>query len=274
MPNHITHTMRVTGPVEAVACFRDVHLVVHPEAQRTNWKHEPMWNADGSPQMEPSYIQFDFETVIPRPKIYDEIEASSLTSQAIEAITGVADDKFGFRQSWTDEQRQRYQQTLDNLKVEQLEAGRKALQAIEEHGAPTWYEWSIENWGCKWNSYDFVLVTDEPGELVFRFDTAWSTPVPVLETLAAMHPDLAFTTDSFDECWNFAAHGEASEGVFSEVVFEADKDAYEKAYGSPYEEDEEDAPFVKVEDVKREAIAPDPLGAPSEQPDVKKQNED
>ena len=50
---------------------------------------------------------------------------------------------------------------------------------------PNWYEWSVENWGSKWDACN--LVWDDYGDIVtFSFDTAWSPPLPVYEALADM----------------------------------------------------------------------------------------
>ena len=52
-----------------------------------------------------------------------------------------------------------------------------------------WYEWSIENWGTKWNAYDVELDQGD-GELAFTFDTAWGPCGPVVAALAAQFPTL------------------------------------------------------------------------------------
>jgi hypothetical protein len=40
---------------------------------------------------------------------------------------------------------------------------------------PKWWDWRIQNWGTKWNTYDDELC--EINEtLEYRFNTAWSPP--------------------------------------------------------------------------------------------------
>ena len=39
-----------------------------------------------------------------------------------------------------------------------------------------WYHWKWENWGTKWNSYDFELDDESDSKLQVRFLTAWSPP--------------------------------------------------------------------------------------------------
>jgi hypothetical protein len=216
MPNHVTTTFRISGPVGALAAFRARHFT----------------QEDGETTL-------DFNTVIPMPEILKGSEASSAVDDAIEALTGDRQYEFG-RASWSAEQEAALAARLRALTPEQLEAGRRALRAKKETGHTAWYSWCIENWGTKWGAYAFYVIEETPTSGVYRFDTAWSTPVPVFEALAALHPELAFTTDSYDEGGGFAAHGEASAGEFTEETFEPTDEAYEAAYGEPREDDEEE----------------------------------
>lgn len=40
----------------------------------------------------------------------------------------------------------------------------------------SWYHWRLQNWGTKWNSYDFELYDESKSDLQVRFLTAWSPP--------------------------------------------------------------------------------------------------
>jgi hypothetical protein len=50
-----------------------------------------------------------------------------------------------------------------------------------------WYNWRIQNWGTKWNAYDVDVIDDE-----IIFNTAWSTPLPVLLLLSTKFPEVEF----------------------------------------------------------------------------------
>jgi hypothetical protein len=54
------------------------------------------------------------------------------------------------------------------------------------HGRNNWYHWSIDNWGTKWNSYDFIQLSAK----IFSFQTAWAFPFPVIQKLSTMYPDV------------------------------------------------------------------------------------
>jgi hypothetical protein len=218
--------MVVEGPADRVTEFERRHIVHHPPKEMTR--------CDGTTFVRKPFRSFEFNTIIPMPDCLDGIEASRLTRDAVEALTGesmaqlllkqnprdvraffVLADQGGFDAERDSVRVATLQRRLNDMPVDQLEMGMRALAAIEECGYPTWYEWAIAKWGTKWSAYNFSLVDDAPGRFELRFDTApaWSTPDPVFEELARMHPDLRFTTDSFDE--SFTVHGQALDGVYT-----------------------------------------------------------
>lgn len=277
MPNHVTHTLTVTGPPAAVDLFVGMHII-YEKAREGN---ENYWKLGGEA---PTPRFFDFNTVIPMPKILEGSVSGGHTNDAVEAITGKSLEQIVYERhpddphaqgalrihnhfsTLRDPQREaEHKKRLENMTVEQLEHGRRALQAIEETGYPSWYEWSIANWGTKWNSYDLSIVTEEPGRFVCRFDTAWSPPTPVLEKVAEMHPELDFVVDGFDEGWGFAIHGERKAGQpweFFDVA--CDEDTHEAAYGyRPEKDDEANEQIIQAVVAPTEAVEePDPLSAP------------
>jgi len=75
----------------------------------------------------------------------------------------------------------------------------KMLRNIREYKQTSWYDWSIKNWGTKWNAYAY-LVTDEDitnGEI--KFETAWSSPSPVIVELSKNFPDHEIEVKYADE---------------------------------------------------------------------------
>ena len=60
--------------------------------------------------------------------------------------------------------------------------GNLGREEEELYGKNNWYDWSIFNWGTKWNAYRASL----EGNDTIVFDTAWSCPMPVLDALAKM----------------------------------------------------------------------------------------
>ena len=58
-----------------------------------------------------------------------------------------------------------------------------------------WYDWSVENWGTKWDVSD----TFEDEECNICFDTAWSTPYVLICKLSERYPKLTFEVKYADE---------------------------------------------------------------------------
>lgn len=74
------------------------------------------------------------------------------------------------------------------------------LQGIKNYlnfGYATWYKWSTYNWGTKWNAYQQGDKRDTNN--IIYFQTAWSTPIPVIKQLSKMFPIVEITLDYADE---------------------------------------------------------------------------
>ena len=68
----------------------------------------------------------------------------------------------------------------------------------KEHGSDNWYDWRVNNWGTKWNSYNCEIVEHEDDYVVYTFDTAWGPPTGVIEALRKQCPDFSISA-FFDE---------------------------------------------------------------------------
>lgn len=79
-----------------------------------------------------------------------------------------------------------------------LELGKKYLDNQLNFGAPTWYDWSIANWGTKWNVQEGIHM-DEEDPRIMNFDTAWSAPLPIIEALSKRFPNVEITIQWADE---------------------------------------------------------------------------
>jgi hypothetical protein len=53
-----------------------------------------------------------------------------------------------------------------------------------------WYNWNVINWGTKWDACDVELEKDPRDfTVMYRFNTPWSPPIPVLRALAEKFPN-------------------------------------------------------------------------------------
>ena len=55
----------------------------------------------------------------------------------------------------------------------------KRQRWLNLYGADNWYDWSLKNWGTKWNAYDASVEVDTKDTLEVDFSTAWSAPIPI-----------------------------------------------------------------------------------------------
>lgn len=70
-----------------------------------------------------------------------------------------------------------------------------------------WYSWNNRNWGTKWDvgkwdneEYSETEIVDEGSEfIIYRFNTAWSPPFPVIQELSKQYPELAVDLEYEEE---------------------------------------------------------------------------
>lgn len=93
--------------------------------------------------------------------------------------------------------------------------GNLGSEEREKYGDNNWYDWSIKNWGTKWNSdrTEVDSSSQEYGELQITFNTAWDTPRPIIKKLKQMFPELNFWGGYIHEGWE-------GSGSFEEIINE------------------------------------------------------
>lgn len=74
----------------------------------------------------------------------------------------------------------------------------------EKYGDNNWYDWSIQNWGTKWNAGEGYLsdvqrIHTNTYMLQFEFTTAWSVPEQIYRKLSELYPDVGITVEFADE---------------------------------------------------------------------------
>ena len=99
--------------------------------------------------------------------------------------------------------RKHIEKMLEDIKIDELGIGTVDLNKIvpmpddvykgnlgrkerELYGNKNWYDWSIANWGTKWNACDTVY--DAKNKLL-QFNTAWSAPKPIFVEIARANPN-------------------------------------------------------------------------------------
>jgi len=83
------------------------------------------------------------------------------------------------------------------------------------------YEWCIENWGTKWNPWDVNRLINQ-GTAFYNFITAWSPPLPVIHEAGIRFPHLELTIDyiEYGNCFKGTfeiLNGEIVEDICGEI---------------------------------------------------------
>ena len=112
--------------------------------------------------------------------------------------------------------------------------GDKEEKMCEEQGIPNWYRWNNQNWGTKWNGvcddFEMVSIDGFPYEATYDLRTAWAFPVPVMDKMVEMYPNIDFTIVGEEESNSYGVYWSTSEDVFLEeepvFVDEGDREVY------------------------------------------------
>ncbi len=88
----------------------------------------------------------------------------------------------------------RHSKSALELKDEEWNKFIICLNNVRKYGHVSWYEWSIANWGTKWNAYE-----QERIENILRFETAWSNIAKLIKMVSEKYPKATFDYRWADE---------------------------------------------------------------------------
>ncbi len=163
MPNHIQNRLRFTGTPEAIKELTD-HI-----------KSVSIDEDNGQPYER----DIDFNKIIPMPEELN-ITADGWASQ-IEGTKSfsrprpISEVRAEMLEKIKDYEEKHREATIENFT--------KAAANVAKYGYATWYNWSVDMWGTKWNAY---RTKTEDGEIWFQ--TAWSAPRGLIRKLSEMFP--------------------------------------------------------------------------------------
>ncbi len=120
--------------------------------------------------------------------------------------------------------------------------GNLGKEESDKYGKNNWFDWSIENWGTKWNSRDTELNGN-----CYSFWTAWNPCSPVIEKLAEMFPDASFYY-RYDESGMGFCGVEKYEG--GKLVYIMEADTWENWYDEEGDEFPDDFEYGQEKEEK------------------------
>ena len=128
-------------------------------------------------QLESDESHFDFNKVIPMPEELRH-NASPITAFKTKAEVDAYNAKSPFSGVGS------------NFEMGRAITHAKHKALLKKYGHAEWYNWSNDNWGCKWNNGHDVDRSDESehGCVSYRFDTPWGPPTEVYEALREQFP--------------------------------------------------------------------------------------
>ena len=62
----------------------------------------------------------------------------------------------------------------------------------EKYGANNWWDWSINNWGTKWDACESHICSNDINFFCVSFNTAWGPPIDWISNIMQDFPDLCF----------------------------------------------------------------------------------
>lgn len=216
MPNHTANNFTVTGPVADVKRF--------------------LKNATGSDK------ELSFDSLLPLPTVLKDV-TSPVRIQTQSEIDA----------TWAEWNKRKDEGKLEKW---ELEEGRPMGVGItqetydtliKEHGVSNWYDWSVLNWGTKWDCYDVrewnIAVADDEMTATIYYETAWSPATELWLTVSQQYPTLTFFHEFADEGGGFLGDETIHNGtVIEENEYDWDEDdgiTLREGLGRYWPEDEE-----------------------------------
>jgi len=136
--------------------------------------------------------EIDFNKLIPMPEELRNSVADGSTRIKKALYLYLNGDKDLLLEKWENNIDLKHKfKTLNNLVSQMLikypkEELKRSYECLQKYGTDNWYDWSIKNWGTKWNAYDFQ---GSPEEGVLIFLTAWDPPREIVKALCQKYPN-------------------------------------------------------------------------------------
>lgn len=87
--------------------------------------------------------------------------------------------------------------TVKDLSETDFNSFVQCLKNYRENGSINWYDWNRKNWGTKWNAYDQNDKRNTADTIYFQ--TAWSSPIALMQELSKMFPLVKISLAYADE---------------------------------------------------------------------------
>lgn len=215
MPNHVVNIVKMEGITKL-----------------------PLFKMEYDEYKKEDVMRFDFNKLIPMPETLDMV-SGSIETLAIEAVVRKLNKRrYGFQQGYveskmSDDEYDKRVKSHGKTEEELLDLGLQYIANKVKYGATTWYDWCVENWGTKWNAYENEQIDED----TIKFETAWSSPEPVIAKLAKMYPDAviehwwAYEDMGSNTGYKRFYHGQETESCYYDTCSNEAYDTYITCWG-------------------------------------------
>ena len=100
-------------------------------------------------------------------------------------------------------------------------------ELVDKYGVDNWYEWSIKNWGTKWNTDSEMIVQNNVTSVKYIFDTAWSPPIPWIMKLIEKYPNFDINLEYEEPMMDFGGRIEFNNGELNIIEYELSEYTWE-----------------------------------------------
>jgi len=159
-------------------------LIINAEQNRVNEVLNLIKN-------EKENMAIDFEKIIPMPAEL-HIDECSTGDYGLAVIKKQNNEDMSI---YEEELVKNFNNMCLESKDEALELGQKYYDNLKKYGYKTWYDWSRDNWGTKWNAMNTELMDSDS----IYFETAWNGVEPLICALSEKFPDVEFEYKYADE---------------------------------------------------------------------------
>ena len=94
-----------------------------------------------------------------------------------------------------------------------------------------WYQWSIDNWGTKWDITEFYGTKRDGDKICFSFQSAWGPPTEAFDYLYCNNDNVSVDLKYYEPGMDFAGvynDGEDKSYTLSEAAPNGPKDVFWK----------------------------------------------
>lgn len=180
MPNYCINALEVTGPKEILANFIEA--------------------AKSKSQSHPTPISL--QSLYPCPTDLRDVEAGS-GEGIYHALYGDPEKAYHIVGETREER------ILSAMKYHRVSSRNEVIaradmykRNMENHGALTWYDWSIDHWGTKWD-VGHVAQGGEDEAPEYTFESAWSPPAEAFTKISKDFKALTFLLKYYEEGCDF-----------------------------------------------------------------------